>query len=275
MSSPTATTSVIREDLRRLGLSYDLFTRTTTGTTTTSCGTCSGRCTSKGYLIERTTLGAFSASTGQHAARPLHRGHVPDLRLPGGARRPVRQLRQPARPDRPDRARARRSTASRPSSARRRTSSSTCRRSPSASREWIGGAGALAAERAATSRSSSLDELKPAADHPRPRLGRPRSRSTGYEERRRQADLRLVRRGHRLPVGARRVGARTAATPDAWREWWQNPDARHYYFMGKDNIVFHTRHLAERAARLRHGRRARRRARRRSSCRTTSSRASS
>ena len=28
--------------------------------------------------------------------------------------------------------------------------------------------------------------------------------------------------------------------PDAWRDWWQNPDARHYYFMGKDNIVFHT-----------------------------------
>ena len=29
-------------------------------------------------------------------------------------------------------------------------------------------------------------------------------------------------------------------TPDAWREWWQNPEARHTYFMGKDNIVFHT-----------------------------------
>lgn len=29
-------------------------------------------------------------------------------------------------------------------------------------------------------------------------------------------------------------------TPDAWREWWQNPDARHIYFMGKDNIVFHS-----------------------------------
>jgi methionyl-tRNA synthetase len=27
--------------------------------------------------------------------------------------------------------------------------------------------------------------------------------------------------------------------PDAWREWWQNPDAEHYYFHGKDNIVFH------------------------------------
>src|SRR5580658_9941629 len=36
------------------------------------------------------------------ASRPLQRGHLPDLRLPGRPRRPVRQLRQPARPDRPD-----------------------------------------------------------------------------------------------------------------------------------------------------------------------------
>jgi methionyl-tRNA synthetase len=28
--------------------------------------------------------------------------------------------------------------------------------------------------------------------------------------------------------------------PDAWKEWWHNPDARHYYTMGKDNITFHT-----------------------------------
>ena len=28
--------------------------------------------------------------------------------------------------------------------------------------------------------------------------------------------------------------------PEAWRDWWQNPDARHYYFLGKDNIVFHS-----------------------------------
>lgn len=34
---------------------------------------------------------------------------------------------------------------------------------------------------------------------------------------------------------AQHVGA-----PEAWRHWWQNPDAQHYYFMGKDNIVFHT-----------------------------------
>jgi methionyl-tRNA synthetase len=28
--------------------------------------------------------------------------------------------------------------------------------------------------------------------------------------------------------------------PDAWRDWWQDPKSRHFYFMGKDNIVFHT-----------------------------------
>ena len=27
---------------------------------------------------------------------------------------------------------------------------------------------------------------------------------------------------------------------DAWRRWWQDPAARSYYFMGKDNIVFHS-----------------------------------
>ena len=37
-------------------------------------------------------------------ARPLHRRHLPALRLPEGARRPVRQLRPAAGPDRPDRA---------------------------------------------------------------------------------------------------------------------------------------------------------------------------
>ncbi len=34
--------------------------------------------------------------------------------------------------------------------------------------------------------------------------------------------------------------ARRSGDPDAWRAWWQNPDAEAYYFMGKDNVVFHT-----------------------------------
>ncbi len=34
---------------------------------------------------------------------------------------------------------------------------------------------------------------------------------------------------------AKRIG-----DPDAWKQWWTNPDARCYMFMGKDNIVFHS-----------------------------------
>ncbi|QYJ04333.1 methionine--tRNA ligase [Nocardioides panacisoli] len=34
--------------------------------------------------------------------------------------------------------------------------------------------------------------------------------------------------------------ARRSGNPDAWREWWNDPEALSYYFMGKDNIVFHS-----------------------------------
>jgi len=33
--------------------------------------------------------------------------------------------------------------------------------------------------------------------------------------------------------------ARRSGDPEAWRRWWSNPEARQYYFMGKDNITFH------------------------------------
>ena len=34
--------------------------------------------------------------------------------------------------------------------------------------------------------------------------------------------------------------AKRSGDPDAWQRWWIDPDARGFYFMGKDNIVFHT-----------------------------------
>jgi len=33
--------------------------------------------------------------------------------------------------------------------------------------------------------------------------------------------------------------ARRTGDPDAWRAWWNDENAEAYYFMGKDNIVFH------------------------------------
>ncbi|WP_115727834.1 methionine--tRNA ligase [Actinomyces culturomici] len=34
--------------------------------------------------------------------------------------------------------------------------------------------------------------------------------------------------------------ARRSGDPEAWRQWWNDPESLSYYFMGKDNIVFHS-----------------------------------
>jgi methionyl-tRNA synthetase len=34
--------------------------------------------------------------------------------------------------------------------------------------------------------------------------------------------------------------ARRTGDPDAWRAWWTDPSAESYYFMGKDNVTFHS-----------------------------------
>ena len=34
--------------------------------------------------------------------------------------------------------------------------------------------------------------------------------------------------------------ARRLGEPERWREWWNDPEALSYYFMGKDNITFHS-----------------------------------
>jgi len=39
---------------------------------------------------------------------------------------------------------------------------------------------------------------------------------------------------------ARRYGDAGKPDPEAWQRWWQGDQARQYYFMGKDNITFHS-----------------------------------
>ena len=93
---------IIVDDLTSLGMTYDLFTRTTTlqplrghpGDLHPAAG--------ERLHLRQDHAGRDLAVHRAHAARPLHRGHLPDLRVPQRARRPVRQLRQPARPGRPD-----------------------------------------------------------------------------------------------------------------------------------------------------------------------------
>src|SRR5712691_10229539 len=56
---------LIREDLRNLGLSYDLFTRTTTHNHRVVTQDVFRTLHEKGFLIEQTALGAFSPATGR------------------------------------------------------------------------------------------------------------------------------------------------------------------------------------------------------------------
>jgi methionyl-tRNA synthetase len=40
-------------------------------------------------------------------------------------------------------------------------------------------------------------------------------------------------------LSASKEWAQRAGDPDAWKAWWENPDAQGYYFIGKDNVPFH------------------------------------
>ncbi len=41
-------------------------------------------------------------------------------------------------------------------------------------------------------------------------------------------------------VSAAKEWAQRAGDPEAWRKWWEDPAAETYYFIGKDNIFYHT-----------------------------------
>jgi methionyl-tRNA synthetase len=41
-------------------------------------------------------------------------------------------------------------------------------------------------------------------------------------------------------LSASKEWAANRGTPDAWQGWWKNDEADHFYFIGKDNVPFHT-----------------------------------
>ena len=93
---------LICEDLQSLGLSYDLFTRTTTRNHYAVVQEIFTGLLANGYVFPQTTLGAISPSTGRTLPDRYIEGTCPICGYDAGPRRPVRQLRQPARRHRPD-----------------------------------------------------------------------------------------------------------------------------------------------------------------------------
>ncbi|MGH3138068.1 MAG: methionine--tRNA ligase [Gaiellaceae bacterium] len=227
---------LIREDLRALGLSYDLFTRTTTKNHYSVTQDLFATLYEKGFVIEQETLGAFSASTGHT---------LPDRYIEGTC--PICGY-ESARGDQCDNCGNQLDPTDLIGPRSRidgtppvfRLTKHLFLDLPAFKDEltaWIEGQGRW---RANVRRFSLnfIKELKP----------RPITRDldwgvpipvAGYEE----------SSGKRIYVwfdavigylSASIEWAATRGTPDAWRDWWQNPDAEHTYFMGKDNIVFHT-----------------------------------
>lgn len=41
-------------------------------------------------------------------------------------------------------------------------------------------------------------------------------------------------------LSASKLWAEVTGNPEKWKEFWYDPEVRHYYFLGKDNIPFHT-----------------------------------
>ena len=225
----------------RSGSSYDLYTRTTTRNHNAVVQELFTGVHDNGYFVEQTTRRRDLPVDGPHPARPLHRGHLPDLRLRRRARRPVRQLRQPARPaDLIDpRSRINGET---PEFVETQHFFLDLPALADALKEWLD-------EREATRHlAAQRDPVQPehprghpaAGDDPRHRLGHPGA-ARRLARQPDQAALRVVRRRHRLPVGVASSGRAAPATRTAGGSGGTDPtgSALSYYFMGKDNITFH------------------------------------
>ncbi|HMA34164.1 MAG TPA: methionine--tRNA ligase [Chloroflexia bacterium] len=227
---------VIGDDLRALGLSYDIFTRTTTRNHYAVVQDLFKTLYEKGYLVRRTALGAVSASTGRT---------LPDRYIEGTC--PVCGFGE-ARGDQCD------NCGNQLDPVDLINPRSKIDGTPPVFREtehffldlpafvdrlttWIDGH----RDWRPNVRSFSLNlvkDLKPRAMTRDLDWGVPipLPEYAGRDDKRIYVWFDAVI-GY---LSASVEWAQNRGTPDAWREWWQNPAARHYYFMGKDNIVFHS-----------------------------------
>jgi methionyl-tRNA synthetase len=227
---------VIRDDLRNLGLSYDLFTRTTTRNHYRVTQDVFRTLYDRGYIFEQTTTGAFSATTGHTLPDRYIEGTCPYCGYPHArgdqCENCGRQL------DPADLIEPRSRTDGEPP-VFRETQHLFLDLPAFGERlgEWI----RKQDHWRPNVRNFSLNllnDLKP----------RPITRDLdwgvpipvpGYAER----DDKRIYVWFDAVIGYLSASIEWAAIrgePDEWRAWWQNPDSRHYYVMGKDNIVFHS-----------------------------------
>lgn len=227
---------VILEDLQRLGLSYDLFTRTTTRNHHRVVQQVFLTLYRNGYIVPRTTLGAISPSTGRT---------LPDRYIEGTC--PICGY-EAARGDQCDNC-GNQLDATELANPRSRINGETPQfvetehlfldlpAFADALGSWLKG---QTTWRPNVLRFSLnlLDDLRP----------RPITRDLdwgvpvplpGWQDN----PLKRLYVWFDAVMGYLSASVEWAARggdAEAWRRWWCDPDARSYYFMGKDNITFHT-----------------------------------
>ena len=226
---------LIRADLRDLGITYDCFTRTTTRNHAHVTQDLFRTLYEHGHLVEQTTLGAFSASTGNTLPDRYIEGTCPICGYPeargdqcdncGNQLDPADLINPHSIIDgtTPEFRETTHLFLDLPKFADRL-------------RAWI--------ESKTTWRPnvrnfslSLVDELKPRAMTRDIDWGVPVP-VDGYPE-----ETKRIYVWFDAVIGylsAAVEWAHNNGTPEAWRDWWQEPDSLHAYFMGKDNIVFHT-----------------------------------
>jgi methionyl-tRNA synthetase len=226
---------LIREDLRDLGITYDCFTRTTTANHARVTTDMFRTLYEHGWLIEQTTLGAFSATTGNTLPDRYIEGTCPICGYPeargdqcdncGNQLDPSDLINPRSIIDgtTPEFRETKHLFLDLPKFADRL-------------RPWIESKTSWR-QNVRNFSLSLVDSLKPRAMTRDIDWGIPVP-VEGYPE-----DSKRIYVWFDAVIGYLSASVEAAAnrgTPEAWRDWWQNPSSHHAYFMGKDNIVFHT-----------------------------------
>ena len=228
--------AVIVEDLRRLGMTYDIFTRTTTANHYRVTQDLFLKLYEKGYLVKKTQLGAFDPSSGRTLPDRYIEGKCPICGFPD------------ARGDQCDNCGNQLDPTDLINPHQRGSDKAVEFRETEHFFFDLPAFGAQLAEWIESHqnwrpnvRKYSLEfvrNLKPRAitrdldwgvpvplpdweDNPHKKIYVWFDAVIGY-------------------LSASIEWAAQSGKPDAWKDWWENPESWSYYVMGKDNITFHT-----------------------------------
>ncbi len=231
--------AIIAAELADLGCSYDLYTRTTTANHYAVAQELFTQVWKNGYMVEQTTSGAISPSTGRTLPDRYIEGTCPICSYPeargdqcdncGNQLEPTDLInpRSKINGETPEFIQTQHFFLDLPALA-------------DALREWLEGREASGTWRPNVIKFSLniLDDIRPRAmtrdidwgipvpldgwrDNPAKKLYVWFDAVVGY-------------------LSGSIEWARRQGDPERWREWWNDPEALSYYFMGKDNITFHS-----------------------------------